>query len=93
MKELNINRANIVETCGGCPSQFEAKTKDGESVYIRYRFGELTVRVGKDIDDAINTSPIFSKSVGDNLDGVMELAEVVKHVNQSDNLRLNITNE
>ena len=35
----------IVQTCYACPSQWDAETEDGRSVYIRYRHGHGTIEV------------------------------------------------
>jgi hypothetical protein len=46
------------QTCFACPSQWEGKTADGRHLYIRYRWGHLsismdgTVIIGKDIGGA-----------------------------------------
>lgn len=42
------------KTCDACPAQWEAKTPDGQFVYIRYRYGVLTMGVGPSIDHAIH---------------------------------------
>lgn len=36
---------HLVQTCDACPSQWDAETDDGRPVYIRYRWGFLSVRV------------------------------------------------
>lgn len=37
--------AKIIETCGGCPAQWSARTEDGKYIYIRYRHGCFRVEV------------------------------------------------
>ncbi|AUY54639.1 hypothetical protein EH183_32160 [Streptomyces sp. CB01881] len=37
--------ARVVQTCGGCPSQWDAWTTGGQYLYLRYRHGEGTVEL------------------------------------------------
>jgi len=71
---------NIVETCFACPSQWEGKTEDGHTIYIRYRWGHLSVRVSystsEDISDAVMGKEIISLSYGDGMSGVMSYEEL-----------------
>jgi hypothetical protein len=41
-----IKIVKIRQTCVICPTQYEGKTDDDRPVYIRYRWGYLSVRVG-----------------------------------------------
>jgi len=71
--------ASIKQTCGACPSQWEARTVDDRPVYIRYRYGFLSVRIGPqgaDIWSAVGGTEIYGDGVGDAWDGVIELDEV-----------------
>jgi hypothetical protein len=52
----------IKKTCWACPSQWEGKTKDGRAVYIRFRWGNLSVCAGKSVRDAIRNNKIISVS-------------------------------
>ena len=61
----------IVETCGGCPSQWSGRTATGQYLYIRYRYGELRIELDGDV--------ILQQSVGDDLDGGMDFADLVQH--------------
>ncbi len=58
------------QTYEGCPSQWEGTMENGDSIYIRYRWGGLSVD--------INGENIFNKSVGDTLDGFIELDKVLE---------------
>ncbi len=66
----------LKQTCVACPSQWEAYTTDGRLVYIRYRWGWLTVQVGKvemtDTIDVAGVDPILKIKLGDGLDGCIE---------------------
>lgn len=69
------------QTCGACPSQWEGRTDDGKWVYVRYRFGWLSVRVGEgeDVRSAVNGDEVFGKACGGELDGWMGLADLILH--------------
>lgn len=55
-------------TCGGCPSQWDAESTEGEYVYIRFRHGGLTVECG----DVL----MFAASLDDR-DGILSEDELV----------------
>lgn len=70
-----IKVKNIKQTCYACPSQWEGKTDNGERVYVRYRWGNLSID--------INGNGFYSESIGDGLAGVLgydELKEYTKHL-------------
>jgi hypothetical protein len=48
----------IKRTCLACPAQWEGQGEAG-CVYIRFRWGHLTVGVGPTIKDAVAAEPIF----------------------------------
>lgn len=68
-----IRVKDVVDLATICPTQFEAKTEDGREVYIRYRWGNLTVE--------INECRIFDRRVGDDLDGEIAWSAICEHVN------------
>ena len=74
----------LKQTCDWCPSQWEGYTEDKRPVYIRYRWGELSVNVGlpgQSMDDAIDSKAFISISHGNNLSGLLmyeKLKELVK---------------
>lgn len=65
----------VIETCSACPSQWDAWDADGVYYYIRYRFGQLTVRIG----DA-GSEPIYSETLGDRYDGVMDTVTMLAEI-------------
>lgn len=76
----------VEQTCGACPSQWQAKTDDGRDVYARYRSGCGYVSVGRRTDDnqfgdmpgdggAIVCSYLRTDPDGE-WDGVLNLAEL-----------------
>jgi hypothetical protein len=64
----------IRRTCFAYPSQWEGKTESGY-VYIRFRWGNLTVRSGSTIKDAIAAPTIFEWHDADH-GGFMEYDEL-----------------
>lgn len=74
---VDLLRGSTVRmTCEVSPSQWEGETADGQHLYVRFRWGELTVGLGADSDQAIDNSagwdgnpPAFSHQIGDPLSG------------------------
>ncbi len=73
-----ISRLELVACCGGCPSDWEAQDHLGRYVYIRYRWGHLTVRVSETEATLFNEAPIMLLQHGDPYDGVMSADEMVE---------------
>ena len=75
---LEITKIN--RTCYACPSQWDATTKDDRQVYIRYRWGNLSVNVSKPKAKgefaALDGDCVFCNQVGDGYDGMMEYADL-----------------
>lgn len=70
---------DLVKTCEASPSQWEAYTENGRPVYIRYRWGHLSIRlglIGGSITDAVAGKEIFGAQLADDLHGVIEWDEV-----------------
>lgn len=74
----------LEKTCPACPSQWEGTLDDGRVMYARYRWGELSVGLGKDIDEAVDNGrtedALFFEHVGDGLDGFMSFEELRAHL-------------
>ena len=80
---MKIDPKSLVRTCTACPSQWEGKTVDNRPVYIRYRWDNLTVRIGEvgetnkdflayDVDKPW-PEPILSTSIhGDGMSGFLD---------------------
>jgi len=69
-----IKVTSITQTSGACPSQWEGITEDGRPIYVRYRWGYLSIRLGgKDgnIRDAVSGKEIIGKQIGGPWDGVL----------------------
>lgn len=64
---------NLVQTCGACPSQWEALTDDGRGVYVRYRWGYLSICVSNQPGEhGLEGREVYSVKMGDNLDGLID---------------------
>ena len=55
---------SIRKTSDACPAQWSGKTREGEAVYIRYRFGYFRATVGG--------MTVFETEYGDPMSGVMD---------------------
>mgnify|MGYP003394749053 CR=1 FL=1 len=79
-----IKVTQITNTCFACPAHWEGRTDDGKYVYIRYRWGHLSVRVHANEDKfEIDDLYPFDETIGNEFDGVMsyeELRDKVKDV-------------
>lgn len=77
---------NVVNTCPSCPSQWDAMTDDGHSVYIRYRWGRLSVKVCPDVGEREYTgdwTTVYNEQIGDHLDGYLsdeDMLEIVEEI-------------
>jgi hypothetical protein len=70
---------DLKQTCVMLPSQWEARTGDNCPVYIRYKYGYLSVRIGPqggDIASAIDADEWFGKDVAREDDPGIELEDV-----------------
>lgn len=72
-----VKVTEIRRTCFACPSQWEGKTEAGY-VYIRFRWGTLTIRSGSTIQEAIGAPEIFEWHDTDSYGGFMEYDELKK---------------
>jgi len=45
--------SKLTQTCKGSPSQWEGLTDDGQFIYVRYRWGCLSIGSGKTMDEAV----------------------------------------
>src|ERR1700738_476752 len=70
--------ASLSQTCHMCPSQWEGRTVDGEYVYIRFRWGTLTLGFGP---DAVLGPQAYCEQVGrDEWDGAMDTGTMLGHL-------------
>ena len=59
-----IQVKTLTQTCNACPSQWEGELTNGEKLYIRYRWGYLSIRV--------NNKEIWGNFIGSSLDGYID---------------------
>ena len=62
---------NLVNTCYACPAQWDAETEDGRPVYIRYRWGFLSIRILDSRDSVLHGEEIYGEQIGDEMDGYL----------------------
>jgi hypothetical protein len=70
----------LVKSCEHCPAQWDGRTEDGRVLYVRYRYGRLSVQLGVDTGDefdGVNGALILQDAAGDQWDGSMETAEMI----------------
>ena len=66
-------------TCSACPAQWQGRTQGERPVYVRYRWGYLSVRVGPlggDLSSAIGGVRVYGEQLGHEYDGSIEWREV-----------------
>ena len=67
-------------TCYAMPAQWEGRCNDGKWVYVRYRFGWLSIVVGEG-EEALREigREVFAKHCGGSMDGDMTFEELCQH--------------
>jgi hypothetical protein len=81
---VNLKRRKLIsltQTCAMCPSQWEGILDNGKHVYVRYRWGQITLRVGKNLDAAIDSRHYLFKQIGEDFDGILSSREMLKVLN------------
>ncbi len=75
-----IRVKELTQTCSACPAQWSGQTDDGRSVYVRYRWGYLSVRVSDEVSDdemaGVGGSEVFGSQLGDGLDGTLSFGDL-----------------
>jgi hypothetical protein len=65
--------SRLTQTSERDPSQWEGRTADGLFVYVRYRWGWLSIGSGATAAQAVaNDNNLFEKQLGNRLDGKLE---------------------
>ena len=70
-------------TSVAAPAQWEGRTEDDRPVYVRYRWGYLSVRVGApggEARSAVLGTEIHGEKIGGDYDGAIEWAEVHRRI-------------
>lgn len=75
--KLNAKFKSLLKISDACPTQWEGQLEDGRNVYIRFRFGRLTVHISPlDSTDVFALDPAFVWYDDDEWNGVMEFAHL-----------------
>ena len=74
LPNLGIDLVKL-EGGGSCPSQFEGKTTDGRSIYIRYRGGRFSVQVADIGQSVYRGDELINATIGPWLHGDMLLEQ------------------
>lgn len=70
MNSFELNEFNVSMSCAGCPEQYEVYRKGQQLLYIRLRYGRLTVWYPDESGEVI-----FQHRFSDNYKGVFESIE------------------
>lgn len=77
---------SIIQTSIACPSQWEITLTNGHMVYVRYRWGYLSMKISPeettDIYDAVGGIEILGQQLSDSLHGVMDEKTMLEHFNK-----------
>lgn len=77
---MKYKLTRIVCTCSACPTQYEGRFEDGDDLYIRYRYGELTVyKTPHGREHYSEGHLLLEVEHGADLDGTLEDAELIQH--------------
>lgn len=72
-----VRVSSLTQTCIKSPSQWEGRTSDGRQIYVRYRWGQLTIGIGNTIDEAVRSeSNLFKKQIGGMRDGDLDYVKL-----------------
>ena len=78
-----ITIEKLTKTCDACPSQWEGVTDAGKAVYVRYRWGYLSISIGDTLTQAIRRegpeNSVFEKAIVNSLDGFITYDELKEH--------------
>ena len=78
--DAGLTIADLRQTTAAVPTHREGALTDGRPIYIRYRWGELSVcigRQGQTPDKAVGASPWFEGAVGDPTASMIDLTQVL----------------
>ncbi len=74
-----LHIASLKRTCIACPSQWEGVLEDSRPIYIRFRWGELSVRLGEiglGVESAIDAPDCFEWEADGGIDGYITIDQV-----------------
>lgn len=72
----------LVRTCLARPAAWEGIDEQNQIIYIRYRWGQMTMRQGSPNEefDIARMPLVFNESIGDNFDGLIDYADMKKEI-------------
>ena len=72
----------LMQTCNACPAQWEGWIEDVRMIYVRFRWGYLSVNISNEptenVYDAVGGKEIFGRQLSDNLDGCLDIDKLIK---------------
>jgi hypothetical protein len=72
--------STVTETFCACPNTYSGKTTNGDTIFVRYRWGHLSIRLqpGKTVDDSegSNGESIFELDYGGPFDGMINYSKL-----------------
>jgi hypothetical protein len=75
-----IKIRSLTRTCRACPAQWDGETDDGRKVYVRFRWGRLSIRIGLVGDHsefaAVRGEEIFTIDTGGGFNGRLDFSEL-----------------
>jgi hypothetical protein len=79
MSDHSPQITEIRQTCAVAPSQWDGRLTDTRPIYIRYRWGYLSVAIGEpgaSVESAVDASEWFGEQIRDSLDSKISIEEV-----------------
>jgi hypothetical protein len=81
-RKMKVN--SVRRTCDGYPTQWDGELDDGRTIYVRYRWGILAVRVSEEahpVDQyaAVHGREIIALKLGEEMGGTLEFSELRQH--------------
>lgn len=81
MNHMPLSVQHLTQTCDASPAQWEGTLADGRDLYIRYRWGQLEVRISKspgaDVHEGLC---ILERQIGHRYDGRITYGEMRRRV-------------
>ena len=74
---------DLMVMTSACPAQREGRTEGVRPVYVRYRWGYLSVRVGppgSDLSSAVGGITVYGEQIGGELDGSIAWGDVCDRI-------------
>ena len=80
VERLVIKR--LIQTCTACPAQWEGWVEGGKMIYVRFRWGYLSVNISsmptENVYDTVRGREIFGRQLSDDLDGCFDIEKLIE---------------